>query len=87
MSPISRISDFYIQCKYLEKFKSNRATKNRRRKSKVFCMYGTVALRPYKVVMGDRRATVPYMQKTFDLRRGFFVARFDLNFSKYLHCI
>ena len=47
----------------------------------------TVALRPYKVVMGDRRATVPYMQKTFDLRRRFFVARFDLNFSKYLHCI
>ena len=44
MSPISCISDFEIQCKYLEKFKSNRGTKNRRRKSKVFCMYGTVAL-------------------------------------------
>ena len=37
MSPISCISDIQIQCKHLEKFKSNRATKNRRRKSKVFC--------------------------------------------------
>ena len=39
-------NDFELQCKHLEKFKSNRATKNRRRKSKVFCMYGTVTLRP-----------------------------------------
>ena len=27
--------------------------------------------------MGDRRATVPYMQKPFDLQRRFFVARGD----------
>ena len=45
MSPILCISDFELQSKHLEKFKSNRATKIRRRKSKVFCMYGTVALR------------------------------------------
>ena len=44
MFHISCISDFEIQCKHLEKFKSNSATKNRRRKSKVFCMYGTVKL-------------------------------------------
>ena len=36
MYPILCISDFELQCKYLEKFKSNRATKNRRRKSKGF---------------------------------------------------
>ena len=30
MSPILCISDFELQCKYLEKFNSNRATKNRR---------------------------------------------------------
>ena len=47
----------------------------------------TVVLRSKKVGMGDRRATVPYMQKTFDLRRRFFAARFDLNFSKCLDCI
>ena len=35
MSPILRISDFELQRKHLEKFKSNRATKNRHRKSKV----------------------------------------------------
>ena len=33
---MSCISDFEIQSKHLEKYKSNRATKNRRRKSKVF---------------------------------------------------
>ena len=33
---MSCISDFEIQSKYLEKFKLNRATENRRRKSKVF---------------------------------------------------
>ena len=39
------------------------------------------------VGIGNRRATVPYMQKKpFDLRRWFFVARFDLNFFKCLHC-
>ena len=38
------ISDFELQRKRLEKFKSNRATKIRRRKSEVFCMYGTEAL-------------------------------------------
>ena len=45
MSPILCILDFELQRKHLEKFKENRATKDRRRKSKVFCMYGTVALR------------------------------------------
>ena len=45
MSPILCISDFELQYKHLEKFNSNRATKNRRCKSKFFCMYGTVALR------------------------------------------
>ena len=36
--------------------------------------------------MGDRGATVPYVQKTLDLpRQFFFVARFDLQFSKCLH--
>ena len=45
MSLILYISDFELQCKHLEKFKSNRATKNRRRNSKVFCIYETVALR------------------------------------------
>ena len=45
MSPILCISDFELQCKHLEKFKSHRATKNRPRKSSVFCMYETVALR------------------------------------------
>ena len=45
MSPILCISDFELQCKHLEKFESNRATKNRRRKSKGFCMYETVAIR------------------------------------------
>ena len=44
MCPILCMSDFELQRKHLEKFKSNRATKNRRRKSEVFCMYGTVAL-------------------------------------------
>ena len=48
MSPILCISDFELQRKHLEKFKSNRATKNRRRKSKVFCMYGTVASKRFK---------------------------------------
>ena len=44
-SPILCFSDFELQCKHLKKFKSNRATKNHRRKSKgFFCMYGTVAL-------------------------------------------
>ena len=37
----------------------------------------TVALRSSKVGMGDRKATVPYMQKTFYLRRRFFVARYE----------
>ena len=46
----------------------------------------TVALRSSKVGMGDRKATVPYMQKTFYLRRRFFFARFYSNFSKCLHC-
>ena len=44
------------------------------RRDSVSCR--TVILRSEKVGMGDRRATVPYMQKTFDLRRQFFVARF-----------
>ena len=45
MSPILCISDYFeLQNKHLEKFILNRATENRRRKSKVFCMYGTVAL-------------------------------------------
>ena len=39
MSPILCISDFELQRKHLEKFKSNRATKNRRRKSKVNCSF------------------------------------------------
>ena len=45
MSPILCISDFDLQCKHLEKFESNRGTKNRRRKFKVLCMYGNVAVR------------------------------------------
>ena len=53
---MSCISDFEIQSKYLEKFKLNRATENRRRKSKVFCMYGTVALRSPIPTFSDRRA-------------------------------
>ena len=44
MSPTLCISDFELQHKHLEKFKSNRVTKNRHGKSKVFCMYGAVAL-------------------------------------------
>ena len=39
----------------------------------------------YKHV-GVDLATVLYIKKTFDLRRRFFVAQFDLNFSKCLHC-
>ena len=48
MSPIFCISDFEIQCKHLKKFRSNRATKKkRRRKSKgFFFMFGTEALWP-----------------------------------------
>ena len=43
MSSILCISDFDIQCKHLKKFRSNRATKNRRRKLEFFfCMFGTV---------------------------------------------
>ena len=57
MSPILVISDFELQYKLLEKFKSNRATKNRRRKWKVFSMYGTVALRSPIPTFYDRRAT------------------------------
>ena len=47
MSPTLCVSDFELQRKHLEKIfkKSYRATKNRRRKSEVFRMYGTVALR------------------------------------------
>ena len=33
MSPFMYNSDFELQCKHLEKFKSNRTTKNRSRKS------------------------------------------------------
>ena len=46
MSPISCtcISDFELQYIDLEKFKSDRATKNCRCKSNVFRIYGTVAL-------------------------------------------
>ena len=44
MSPILCISDFELQCKLQKKFFSNHATKKRRRKLKVFCIYGTVAL-------------------------------------------
>ena len=57
LSPILCISDFELQCKHLEKFKSNCATKNRRRKSKVFCMYVTVDLRFPIPTFLDRRAT------------------------------
>ena len=57
MSPILYVSDFEQQCKHLEKFKSNRATKNPRRKSKVFSMYGTVALRSPIPTFKDCKAT------------------------------
>ena len=57
MFPILCISDFELQRKRLEKSKSNRATKNCRRKSKVFCVYGTVALRYPIPTFQDRRAT------------------------------
>ena len=36
--------------------------------------------------MEDRRAAVPCMQTTFDLRRRFLVTRFDSHFCKCLHC-
>ena len=64
------ISDFEIQSKHLKKFKSNRAVKNRRRKSKVFCMYGTVALRSPIPTFLDRRTTVLQLVPfdTFSLR-------------------
>ena len=35
----------------------------------------------HKSLDEDRRATVPYMQETFDLRRRFFVTRFELKFT------
>ena len=57
MSLMLCISDFQLQCKHLEKYKSNRAKKNRFRKSKVFCMYGTVALRSPLPNFFDRSAT------------------------------
>ena len=37
--------------------------------------------------MGDRRATVPPMQKTCNLRRKFFCARFRTYFSKFRLCL
>ena len=40
----------------------------------------SVALRSQIVEMGDRRATVLCMQKIFDLRRRYFVTRFDSHF-------
>ena len=37
--------------------------------------------------MGDRRATVPPMQKTCNLRRQFFCAQFRTYFSKFQLCL
>ena len=57
MSAVLCISYFELQFKHLEKFNSNRAKKNRRYKSKFFCMYGTVALWSPVATFYDRGAT------------------------------
>ena len=67
MSPILCISDFELQRKHLEKFTSNRATKNRRQKWMVFCMYGTVALPNSKFLKPEsyRSAAIHFARTNF----------------------
>ena len=70
------ISDFELQCKHLEKFKSYLVTKNRRRKSKVFCMYGTIALRSSRLFMTRELQICSYSK----------IAHATLHFSAVCEC-
>ena len=69
-------SDFELQCKLLKKLSSNSQTKNRHRKSKVFCMYGTVALRSPVQTFYDRRATCSSVMEKFWLPDNCYKIKF-----------